>query len=82
MPTTAMGILHHKKVEPALKLALSVDIPFWPQLPHLNYYEDIYIQAGEHFPGVVLLPEQSHRRVRRLFLEIRHSQRGRAEERG
>jgi hypothetical protein len=57
--TTAMGILPHEEVEPALKLAMSVDIPFWPQLPHVSYYEDMYVQAGEHFPGIVLLPEKN-----------------------
>jgi hypothetical protein len=55
--TTAMGILPHTEVEPALQLALSLDIPFWPQLPHLSYYEDMYVQAAEHFPGIVLYPE-------------------------
>uniref|UniRef100_A0A7C5AM75 Uroporphyrinogen decarboxylase (URO-D) domain-containing protein n=1 Tax=Desulfobacca acetoxidans TaxID=60893 RepID=A0A7C5AM75_9BACT len=57
--TTAMGILPHEELEPALSLALSVDIPFWPQLPHLSYYEDMYVQAAEHFPGIILLPEQN-----------------------
>jgi hypothetical protein len=57
--TTAMGILPHDEVEPALKLALSLDIPFWPQLPHLSFYEDMYVQAAEHFPGIVLFPEQN-----------------------
>ena len=57
--TTAMGILPHDQVDPALQLALSVDIPFWPQLPHVSYYEDMYVQAGEHFPGMVLLPEKN-----------------------
>jgi hypothetical protein len=55
--TTAMAILPHERPEPALELALSLDIPFWPQLPHLNFYEDMYVQAGEHFPGIVLFPE-------------------------
>jgi len=55
--TTAMAILPHDRVEPALELALSLDIPFWPQLPHLNYYEDMYVQAAEHFPGILLFPE-------------------------
>jgi hypothetical protein len=55
--TTAMAILPHDQAEPALELALSLDIPFWPQLPHLNFYEDMYVQAGEHFPGIVLFPE-------------------------
>jgi hypothetical protein len=57
LKTTAMAILPHDRVEPALALALSLDIPFWPQLPHLSFYEDMYVQAGEHFPGIVLHPE-------------------------
>jgi len=47
-----MGILPHTDLERALKLALSVDIPFWPQLPRLSYYEDMYVQVSENFPGV------------------------------
>ena len=42
----------------ALDVALGLDIPFWPQLPRLNYYEDMYVQASEHFPGIVLDIEQ------------------------
>ncbi|PKN29117.1 MAG: hypothetical protein CVU64_09905 [Deltaproteobacteria bacterium HGW-Deltaproteobacteria-21] len=52
--TTAMAVMPHKDVERALDQALSLDIPFWPQLPHYNYYEDMYVQASEHFPGIVL----------------------------
>jgi hypothetical protein len=52
--TTAMAVMPHRDVERALALALSLDIPFWPQLPHLNYYEDMYVQASEHFPGILL----------------------------
>lgn len=52
--TTAMGVLPHTDVGQALKLALGVDIPFWPQLPRYSYYEDMYVQASEHFPGIVL----------------------------
>ncbi len=50
--TTAMGIMPHKDIKRALKLALSLDIPFWPQLPNLSYYEDMYVQASEYFPGI------------------------------
>ena len=57
--TTAMAILPHREVERALDLALSLDIPFWPQLPHAGYYEDMYVQASEHFPGMVLDPESN-----------------------
>lgn len=52
-----MGIMPHMDVERALRLALSLDIPFWPQLPNLSYYEDMYAQASEHFPGVRVDPK-------------------------
>jgi len=52
--TTAMAVMPHTDVNQALKAALSLDIPFWPQLPNYSYYEDMYVQAAEHFPGIVL----------------------------
>jgi len=52
--TTAMGIMPHKDVERALELALGFDIPFWPQLPDVSYFEDMYAQASEYFPGVTV----------------------------
>ncbi|MCR6545472.1 hypothetical protein NVS47_08070 [Dehalobacterium formicoaceticum] len=52
--TTAMGIMPHKEIEPAMKLALSLDIPFWPQLPKFSYYEDMYVQVSENFPGIIV----------------------------
>ena len=52
--TTAMAVMPHKNVDRALASALSLDIPFWPQLPKYNYYEDMYVQASEHFPGILL----------------------------
>jgi len=52
--TTAMGIMPHTDVEKALDLALSVDIPFWPQLPKVSFLEDMYAQVSEHFPGIKL----------------------------
>jgi hypothetical protein len=33
---------------------MGVDIPFWPQLPKLDYFEDMYVQASENFPGVIV----------------------------
>ncbi len=50
--TTAMGILPHRDVDQALALSLSLDIPFWPQLPHVSLYEDMYIQTSQNFPGI------------------------------
>jgi len=52
--TTAMAVMPHKDVSRALELVLSLDVPFWPQLPHVSYYEDMYVQASEHFPGILL----------------------------
>jgi hypothetical protein len=54
--TTAMGILPHRDVGRALEVALSLDIPFWPQLPRVSYFEDMYVQALENFPGVIIDP--------------------------
>jgi hypothetical protein len=52
--TTAMAVMPHQDAKRALDKALSLDIPYWPQLPNLNYYEDMYVQASEHFPGIIL----------------------------
>ncbi|MEW6033273.1 MAG: hypothetical protein AB1603_00265 [Chloroflexota bacterium] len=55
--TTAMGIMPHRDVGKALELALSLDVPFWPQLPNVSFREDMYAQTSEGFPGVVIDPE-------------------------
>lgn len=52
--TTAMAVMPHTDVDRAMKTALGLDIPFWPQLPNLSYHEDMYVQAAEHFPGILL----------------------------
>jgi hypothetical protein len=52
--TTAMAVMPHRDVDRAVEVALSLDVPFWPQLPHVSYYEDMYVQASEHFPGIIL----------------------------
>jgi hypothetical protein len=53
-----MGIMPHQDIERALKVALSLDIPFWPQLPKVSYFEDMYVQALENFPGARIDPVQ------------------------
>jgi len=60
--TTAMAVMPHKDIERAMEVALSMDIPFWPQLPHSSYYEDMYVHASEHFPGI--LPDREKRTLR------------------
>ncbi len=52
--TTAMAVMPHTDVTRALEVALTLDVPFWPQLPNYSYYEDMYVQAAEHFPGIIL----------------------------
>ena len=52
--TTAMGVMPHKNLDEAMALALSLDIPFWPQLPKYSFFEDMYVQVSEHFPGIVV----------------------------
>lgn len=61
LSTTAMGIMPHEDVQEALDIALQMDIPFWPQLPRLSFYEDMYVQAMEMFPGVVI--DEEHARI-------------------
>lgn len=56
--TTAMGIMPHTDVGRALNLALSLDIPFWPQLPNVSFHEDMYAQTSQNFPGIAVDPEQ------------------------
>ncbi|MFO7773461.1 MAG: hypothetical protein R6V59_05945 [Dehalococcoidia bacterium] len=52
--TTAMGIMPHTDIERALELTLGLDIPFWPQLPKVSLYEDMYIQTSQNFPGIAI----------------------------
>jgi hypothetical protein len=49
-----MGIMPHRNVDQALRLALSLDIPFWPQLPKVSMYEDMYVQTSQNFPGIAI----------------------------
>jgi len=46
-----MGILPHRDVQAAMRLAFSLDIPFWPQLPRVRFQEDMYAQACDGLPG-------------------------------
>jgi hypothetical protein len=70
--TTAMGIMPHTDVNKAIELALSLDIPFWPQLPKVNYFEDMYVQISEHFPGITIDPEKRliHFSIERFYSDL------------
>ncbi len=70
--TTSMGILPHIDEERALSLALSMDIPFWPQLPLKDFKEDMWVQFSRDFPGIVVDYEQKRVRLetQRFYSEI------------
>ena len=73
--TTAMAVMPHRDVDRALRAALSLDVPFWPQLPLLSYYEDMYVQASEHFPGILADMEKRTLRfsVEKFIIELEHT---------
>ena len=49
-----MGIMPHTDVGRAIELALSLNIPFWPQLPKASFFEDMYVQSSQNFPGIAV----------------------------
>jgi hypothetical protein len=51
--TTGIGSLPHTEPEEACRIVFdSVDIPFWPQLPHRSFHELMVAQYSEGFPFV------------------------------
>jgi len=60
--STAMGIMPHKDICTAIGLSLGLDIPFWPQLPNVSLYEDMYVQASQNFPGIAVDTENERLR--------------------
>jgi hypothetical protein len=59
--TTGIGSLPHSDPEEACKIVLnSVDIPFWPQLPHRSFLELMIPQYSEGFPFVRIEGEHIH----------------------
>jgi len=65
-----MAVMPHRDVDRALEVAQTLDIPFWPQLPHVSYYEDMYVQASENFPGILLdMEERSLRFSTEKFMD-------------
>ncbi len=61
--TTSMGILPHIDEDKAMSLALSLDIPFWPQLPLKDFKEDMWVQFSHGFPGIIVDYEQKRVRL-------------------
>jgi hypothetical protein len=52
---TAMAEKPHADVGCTLEIALSLNVPFWPQLPHYSYHEDMTAFFGIFTgPGLTL----------------------------
>ena len=60
--TTAMGNMPHTDLAEALRLALTVDMPFFPQLPKHRFQDDLYVLASDKFPGIIL--EEGEQNIR------------------
>lgn len=52
--TTLIGSLPHRDASEAMDSILEgrIDCPSWPQLPAFGYSESMYVQTGEHLPGI------------------------------
>ncbi len=56
--TTGIGSVPHSDPEEACKVIFeSVDIPFWPQLPHRSFLELMVPQYSEGFPFIKIKGE-------------------------
>jgi methionine synthase II (cobalamin-independent) len=63
--TTGIGSLPHTNPEEACKLILETfDIPFWPQLPQLSFYESMIPQFSEGIPFLKIDDKKE-----RIFIE-------------
>ena len=54
--TTLIGSLPYDDAAKALDKILDgrISCPSWPQLPALGYSESMYVQTGEHLPGITI----------------------------
>jgi len=62
LPMT-VGSLPHPETATAWDLIMqqTPEIPAWPQLPRRTFFENMYVQYSERFPGVQL--DQEHERI-------------------
>lgn len=64
---TGVGSLPHTDAGEAADLVANIfcsQIPFWPQLPRADFFENMYVQFCEQLPGVVVDEENKTIRVR------------------
>lgn len=57
---TGIGSLPHKSPERACEVILEniPEAPFWPQLPNLNFLENMWVQFSQGMPGLVVQEEE------------------------
>lgn len=57
---TAIGSMPNTDPEESYTLLMKYcpDIPVWPQLPQRSFYENMYVQFSEGFPGIVIEDER------------------------
>lgn len=57
---TAIGSLPHKAPEDACRLILDTlpEMPAWPQLPRMGFFENMYVQYSEGFPAIRMEAER------------------------
>jgi len=54
---TGVGSLPYGQTQDAVDFvckALAHHVPFWPQLPRRSFYENMYVQFCEKFPGIII----------------------------
>ena len=55
--TTIIGSIPHVEAkEMCARLAATIDIPAWPQLPRRSFHESMYVQYSPSLPAIVLDP--------------------------
>jgi methionine synthase II (cobalamin-independent) len=56
---TVIGSMPHQNAQEVCRLLLRYlpAIPAWPQLPHLSFRENMYVQFSEGFPGITIKEE-------------------------
>ncbi|MBI2831222.1 MAG: methionine synthase [Chloroflexi bacterium] len=59
---TIIGSMPHTDPKKACALITRFlkDIPAWPQLPHRSFQEDMIVQSGEGFPGLVIEKKKAY----------------------
>ena len=61
LTTTVGSFPHREDATLCQRLAATLDIPTWPQLPRRTFYENMYVQYTAALPGIVV--DEAHEKV-------------------